>query len=53
MQELINESRKLIEYAGENRIYVDELLSEDNDSNPQIELTPDNLCFLIYTCTIF
>ena len=38
-----------IEYEGENRINVDELLSEDNDSNPQIELTPDNLCFLIYT----
>ncbi|WP_296881155.1 non-ribosomal peptide synthetase [uncultured Methanobrevibacter sp.] len=38
-----------IDYEGENRIDVDELLKEDDDSNPQIELTPDNLCFLIYT----
>ncbi|MDO5811292.1 MAG: amino acid adenylation domain-containing protein, partial [Methanobrevibacter sp.] len=38
-----------IDYDGENRINVDELLKEDDDSNPQIELTPDNLCFLIYT----
>ena len=38
-----------IEYDGENRMDVDELLKEDDDSNPQVELTPDNLCFLIYT----
>ena len=38
-----------IEYDGENRIDIDELLEEDDDSNPQVELTPDNLCFLIYT----
>ena len=38
-----------IEYDGENRIDVDELLKEEDDSNPKIELTPDNLCFLIYT----
>ena len=38
-----------IDYDGENRIDVDELLKEDDDSNPQINLTPDNLCFLIYT----
>jgi len=38
-----------IDYDGENRIDVDELLKEDDDSNPQIDLTPDNLCFLIYT----
>ena len=38
-----------IDYDGENRIDVDELLAESDDSNPQIELTHDNLCFLIYT----
>ena len=38
-----------IDYDGENRINVDELLKEEDDSNPQIELSPDNLCFLIYT----
>ena len=38
-----------IEYDGENRINVDELLNEDNESNPNVNLTPDNLCFLIYT----
>jgi len=38
-----------IDYDGENRIDVDELLAEADDSNPKIELTPDNLCFLIYT----
>ena len=38
-----------IDYDGENRIDVDELLAESNDSNPEVELTPDNLCFLIYT----
>ncbi len=38
-----------IDYDGENRIDVDELLKEEDDSNPKIELTPDNLCFLIYT----
>ena len=30
-----------IEYDGENRIDVDELLKEEDDSNPKIELTPD------------
>ncbi|MGX8693859.1 MAG: amino acid adenylation domain-containing protein [Methanobrevibacter sp.] len=38
-----------IDYDGENRINVDELLAEEDDSNPDIHLTPDNLCFLIYT----
>ena len=38
-----------IDYDGENRIDVEELLGEEDDSNPKIELTPDNLCFLIYT----
>lgn len=40
---------KDIKYDGDNRINVDELLAERDDSNPEIELTPDNLCFLIYT----
>ena len=38
-----------IDYDGENRIDVDELLLESDDSNPEVDLTPDNLCFLIYT----
>ncbi|WP_405289695.1 amino acid adenylation domain-containing protein [Methanobrevibacter sp.] len=38
-----------IDYDGENRIDVDELLLEEDDSNPEVDLTPDNLCFLIYT----
>ena len=38
-----------IDYDGENRIDVTELLANDNDSNPRVDLTPDNLCFLIYT----
>lgn len=38
-----------IEYDGENRIDVDDLLDESDDSNPEIELTQDNLCFMIYT----
>ena len=38
-----------IEYDGENRIDVDDLLDESDESNPEIELTPDNLCFMIYT----
>ena len=28
---------------------MDELLGESDETNPEIELTPDNLCFLIYT----
>lgn len=38
-----------IEYDGENRFDVGKLLEESDDSNPNVELTPDNLCFLIYT----
>ena len=38
-----------IEYDGENRIDIDELIKESDDSNPNVDLTPDNLCFLIYT----
>ena len=38
-----------IEYDGENRIDVDELLTESVDSNPDINLEMNNLCFLIYT----
>ena len=38
-----------IGYDGENRIDVDELLAETEETNPQIRLNPDNLCFLIYT----
>ena len=38
-----------IDYDGKNRIDVDDLLVEECDSNPVINLTPDNLCFLIYT----
>ena len=38
-----------IDYDGDNRIDVDDLLLESDDSNPEVDLTPDNLCFLIYT----
>ena len=38
-----------IDYSGENRIDVGELLKETDDTNPKINLTHDNLCFLIYT----
>ena len=38
-----------IDYDGSNRVDVDELLAEGDDTNPEINLTPDNLCFLIYT----
>ena len=38
-----------VNYDGENKIDVNELLEENDDSNPEINLTPDNLCFLIYT----
>ena len=40
---------KDIEYDGDNGISVSELLEESDESNPEVELTPDNLCFLIYT----
>ena len=33
----------------ENSIDVNELLEENDDSNPDVSITPDNLCFLIYT----
>ena len=42
-------TNKDVEYDGENGVHVSELLEEDDDSNPNVELTPDNLCFLIYT----
>ena len=42
-------TNKDVTYDGENGVHVSELLEEDDDSNPDIELTPDNLCFLIYT----
>ena len=42
-------TNKDVVYDGENGINVSELLNEEDDSNPNIELTPDNLCFLIYT----
>ncbi|MDO5849574.1 MAG: amino acid adenylation domain-containing protein [Methanobacteriaceae archaeon] len=38
-----------IDYDGENAINVSELLKEEDISNPNIELSPDNLSFLIYT----
>ena len=38
-----------IDYDGENRINVDELLAGEDDTNPDVNLTQDNLCFLIYT----
>ena len=38
-----------IEYNGQNRINVCELLNNDDDTNPCVDLTLDNLCFLIYT----
>ena len=38
-----------IDYDGENRIDVGDLLEENDDSNPEVDLNPDNLCFLIYT----
>ena len=40
---------KDVEYNGKNGIHVSELLKEEDDTNPNIDLTPDNLCFLIYT----
>ena len=42
-------TNKDVIYDGENGVHVSELLEEDDESNPNIELTPDNLCFLIYT----
>ena len=36
-------------YQVDNALYVSELLEEKDETNPQTELTPDNLCFLIYT----
>lgn len=38
-----------IEYNGKNAINVNELLKEEDVSNPNINLTPENLAFLIYT----
>lgn len=38
-----------IEYSGENAINVNELLSEEDTSNPNVKLSPENLAFLIYT----
>ena len=38
-----------IGYNGQNMINVQELLNNDDDTNPCVDLTPDNLCFLIYT----
>lgn len=38
-----------IDYDDKKRVNVSKLLKQSNDSNPNIELTPDNLCFLIYT----
>ena len=40
---------KDIDYDGENRINVEELLNNNDDSDPPVNLNPDNLCFLIYT----
>ena len=40
---------KDVTYDGENGVHVSELLEEEEDTNPDVELTPDNLCFLIYT----
>lgn len=42
-------TNKDVTYDGENGIHVSELLEETDNSNPNVELTPDNLCFLIYT----
>ena len=33
----------------ENSIDVEELLKEDNTSNPQVEINPDDLAYMIYT----
>ena len=33
----------------ENSIDINELLEEDNDSNPQVEINPDDLAYMIYT----
>ncbi|WP_407422537.1 amino acid adenylation domain-containing protein [Methanobrevibacter sp.] len=38
-----------IEFDIENTVRVSELLEESDDSNPDVDITPDNLCFLIYT----
>ena len=42
-------TNKDVTYEGENGVHVSELLEETDESNPNVELTPDNLCFLIYT----
>ena len=42
-------TNKDVVYDGQNGVHVSELLEEEDDSNPNVELTPDNLCFLIYT----
>jgi len=42
-------TNKDVVYEGENGVHVSELLEERDETNPDIELTPDNLCFLIYT----
>ena len=42
-------TNKDIIFEGENGILVSELLEEMDDTNPNIELNPENLCFLIYT----
>ena len=42
-------TNKDVVYDGKNGVHVSELLEEEDDFNPNVELTPDNLCFLIYT----
>ncbi|WP_197031838.1 non-ribosomal peptide synthetase [Methanobrevibacter sp. YE315] len=42
-------TNKDVTYEGENGVHVSKLLEEEDDTNPDVELTPDNLCFLIYT----
>lgn len=38
-----------IDYDGENAINVSELLKEEDVSNPDVDISPENLSFLIYT----
>ena len=38
-----------VDYTSSNTINVNELLEYDDDTNPLLDLSPDNLCFIIYT----
>ncbi len=48
-KEIADKKKELLDNCGVKVYYIEELLNNNNDSNPNVEISPNNLAYCLYT----